>query len=861
MAAEIDIFANLDTKDAQKQVKKFARTTEKSLKSLESSFGSLKTLAVAAVGAFAGKQLLDGLSAVTQAASVQEDAVNSLNTALKLSGDFSEETSQSMQQFASDLQNVTTIGDETTLEMLALSKAMGRTNEESQDLVKAAADLSAITGQSLESAVTQLNKSYSGLAGELGESIPGIRDLTAEQLKLGGAIKIVAESFGGAAQAEVNTFSGAIKQLENTTGDLAEELGFLITKNPAVIESIKELSNIFNNLIEFVKDNNTELGNFVSEAFGALLKSVPLAVQTLNELIKVFRNIAIVGGSTAEIILFVNQSVLELLNIPKVINAIGQSLKELLNAAAGVVKQIDKVPGALNILANQAGPLGGILIDLAGGSDTLSKAFDGLAEAVPTDLGSKLAETNEEALHSVREFNDQTKLLFKQITENADEFTEDYLVAIEKILRAEGPKVTTQVEIQGPKKGDRVELEPEIVGPPVPERLKQEIEPSFEDLQLEFSNAIKDGIETFTDEFPEESRAVADAIATPLANATKKATEEGFTGAFAGIATMLGQTVLSGAEGAGNFFAQTLGSITDAFFPGVGAAVTGIASQLIALGPEGVKQQVEAFVNELPTIINTLAEAGPALVVAVAENADKIILALIKGIPNIIGALIQAMPEVAVALAISVVELLNQAFEGLGFNIEKFTGFITKAGDDFGREVSEGFKTAIAKFQAGFDNITSGLRTLADFFRGMFQPLLDITDGFNRLLDRLSGGGSPIGKKGEGGFEKAIGVDIPGVKLQKGGIGRVPGTGQRDTFPAALTPGELVIDRDTTGLLQDFLANQEGGGGNEEMVSILIQILTALQQPKSVQTSVEFDGRTLADIMLQLDRTNARTVA
>ena len=52
----------------------------------------------------------------------------------------------------------------------------------------------------LESAVKNLAKTFGGLTGELGESIPKLKELTTEQLKSGEAVKFVLENYKGYAE-------------------------------------------------------------------------------------------------------------------------------------------------------------------------------------------------------------------------------------------------------------------------------------------------------------------------------------------------------------------------------------------------------------------------------------------------------------------------------------------------------------------------------------------------------------------------------------------------------------------------------------------------------------------------------------
>ena len=87
-----------------------------------------------------------------------------------------------------------------------------------------AVDMAASGAMSLDSAVSNLNRAYGGLSGELGESIPEIKNLTAEELKNGGATKLLGERYKGIAK-DVAATTGSAEKLASAMGDLKEELG------------------------------------------------------------------------------------------------------------------------------------------------------------------------------------------------------------------------------------------------------------------------------------------------------------------------------------------------------------------------------------------------------------------------------------------------------------------------------------------------------------------------------------------------------------------------------------------------------------------------------------------------------------
>lgn len=256
------------------------------------SIFNVRNLLAGLAGAFAIREVIQGIQTLTDAAAVQEDAVNQLNTALSLTGEFTAATSSDLQAFASALQQNSTIGDEVVLSQLALAKSFGATNDQAKDLVSAAADLSAATGISLDSAVKNLGKTFGGLTGELGEVVPELRTLGAEALKSGEAINFVLERFGGAALAQTQTFSGAVTQLSNTFGDLQEEFGQIITQSPAITGAINVLNDLFSEFGKIIDENGSQASEFIESFVNGLVEGIPGAIRLFGGMASSIADIA-----------------------------------------------------------------------------------------------------------------------------------------------------------------------------------------------------------------------------------------------------------------------------------------------------------------------------------------------------------------------------------------------------------------------------------------------------------------------------------------------------------------------------------------------------------------------------------------
>lgn len=283
---EVEILAVL--KDATKSVKDFAKQTQKDLDGI-----NFKTAVSAISDAFniiektAGRAfnaIQDNVTEFVNAAAKQEEAINKLNTSLALAGTYSFEASQGIQDFARGIQETTTVSDEAVLGLVALSRNFTKTNNEAQRLTEAAIELSAATGLSLEGSVKNLGKSFGGLTGELGESLPIIKTLTVEQLKAGAAVDLILSRFGGAAAGQVDTFNGAVAQLSNTFNGFKETIGSFFTNNPAVIAGIQEIQKGIVKLSKELRESGSGIQSLITEGFVSLVEIAPAVVSTMQRI-------------------------------------------------------------------------------------------------------------------------------------------------------------------------------------------------------------------------------------------------------------------------------------------------------------------------------------------------------------------------------------------------------------------------------------------------------------------------------------------------------------------------------------------------------------------------------------------------
>jgi phage-related minor tail protein len=274
------------------------RQVDKSAKRIKNSLGSLKG---AIGGAIAGIGLATAIRAIAANTIESENAIRQLEARIKSTGGAAGLSSEQLQDFAQELQKITTFGDDAILAMqgvlLTFTNIRG---DVFKDATRAILDLSIAMGQDLQSSAVQLGKA-------LNDPVKGITALskigvafTEDQKNLIKAFVEVGDrasaqriilnelrtEFGGAAEAASNTFGGALTQLHNAFGDLLEGKGGVndatasikrltaLLQDPATIAAAEALTTAI--ITGFTKATaaiagTVNLTRFVGESFAAAI--------------------------------------------------------------------------------------------------------------------------------------------------------------------------------------------------------------------------------------------------------------------------------------------------------------------------------------------------------------------------------------------------------------------------------------------------------------------------------------------------------------------------------------------------------------------------------------------------------------
>jgi ABC-type transporter Mla subunit MlaD len=770
------------TAEATKEIAAFQKKTEKSLNSISDSvknvsFASLIT-ALNATFELAGKAfdaVAGALTPVIDAAVESEDNLAKLNSALALSGRYSAETSAQFEDLASQLEATTRFSDDAVISAAALAQRYAKSTEQSKALVKAAADLSAATGQDLNSSVEALGKTLDGTAGRIGEAIPELQGLSANALKSGEAIDVVAQRFRGAADAMGATFSGRVTQAKNAFDNILETIGKFITQNPVVIGVIGLLSGAFKEINAFFVKNTATIKQFISDGLVGLAGFIPKVVSGFNDLLRILRPVALGLEFVALGALAVVDAFLQFSHISDLLGFIASGLGQLTGVIVDLLGKFAGLPGVSDFLKE-------IGID----SDALSKSLEGTAESVDRFSkgisGEKIRAGSEKTVESVNKLIDATKSGFDSASVSIDKFQKKTEKIAETVANLSKPGAGTGIT-------------------KTIQNVVKSISPLFEFIKANIQ-LIEDGLKGLSS--VTKGKQGAKALAQ--------------TGSAAGI------TALTGSKEAG--------------------AAAGEIVSVLSEGPSKVKAMVDEFARGIPEIVKNIALAIPALVEALIVAIPEIIIALVDALPeivdNFVTFLVERLPEVISAFVARVPEIINHVVADLPRIATALVALMPRIANALAFSlIANAPAIASAFIRELILNTPKLIFSFAEELAKLPGRLIDeLARGINDIFKGIGGGvGGAVGGivSGGGGILSDIG-DFFG--FADGGL--VPSGFNNDTFPARLTSGELVIERDTTQKLDQFL---NGQGSNQSPV--VVQLFVGEKQ--------------LADVMLDLNRKGFRT--
>lgn len=256
--SRLKVWIGSDTSNLEKGLKRGKKEV--------SSFSSgMKKLGGMIAGAFALSSVVSFAKECLSLNKVQAAAEKKLAAVIKATGGAAGLTADEMKKYASQLQTVTTYGDEVTIDAMAImSTFKSIKGDVFKEAIASAQDMATVLNTDLNSAVMQIGKALE--TPEIGltalrrsgvsfskEQIKQIKQLVAEGKKQEAQLTMLKElqaEFGGAARAAASDAYGAATQLTNAWRDLKEVIGEAVTPSVESIKSITQATEVNTALIK-----------------------------------------------------------------------------------------------------------------------------------------------------------------------------------------------------------------------------------------------------------------------------------------------------------------------------------------------------------------------------------------------------------------------------------------------------------------------------------------------------------------------------------------------------------------------------------------------------------------------------------
>ncbi len=668
--------------DNIENVGKSSKKTSKDTENLEKSFDRTMATVVSLnqaleLGSKIFATVKSVVAATTNAYAVQEKAETKLSNALKLVGADVASNLADFKEFASSLQNTTTIGDETTLSLVATGVALGRSNDQIKKMVEAASELdTAFEDVSFQTAFKNLNKTLGGTVGELGELLPEIKNLTADQLKAGAAIDLIKNKLNGFAAGVTETFSGRSTQAMNAFGDLLEEIG----------KTFVETFNIKNLLVSFTSNINNAIQYMVALRqalntidFGVLSQSIGQLATILGTIFLPYLVKTIAAYSAMAISAIAANSVIILT---------GTAILGVVVAIDQIIHNLENLKKALQVVIKFFGALGQDLksfilevVKVIGGP--LGKAFEKMgliAEGTTDSLKNSLDRQIENLNQKAEDLTDSMVSLSQSMEYNGG--------AVGNIFeQASGFIKGFNVDLKGTD--DQLKAIRETASK-VPEEVKG----------LGFSSPSNDTQKT-DPSYNQSGTVAVESVQLPkLFNDSDIAYLQEVLGSgsanFAQAATDIAAAPLAMA-GAANMFLDAAQALVD-FIPQILEKISHLLNSFTELPLkilEGVKDVFKSIVNlienYIPNLIKGIGGIIKSILISFAKSLpnafiklfselpsiiEEVVSDLIDAMPEIVKGLIQAMPKISAAflkylivdlpkLSIAIIKAIVQSIPGI----------------------------------------------------------------------------------------------------------------------------------------------------------------------------------------------------
>ena len=190
---------------------------------------SIIKMGASMAAAFSVRILVQWTKALTKAYDTQIKAEKLLGAAIEANGGERDKALADYKEWASEMQRISTVGDESTLRLLQIAESMGVTGENAKMAAKEAISLGKAMGMSEQSAIRYTVALQQGNATMLKRYLPSLYECEDQAEMAAKAHELLANMFTQVTE-EAKAGLGPAQQLSNSWGDFKETLGGLIVE-------------------------------------------------------------------------------------------------------------------------------------------------------------------------------------------------------------------------------------------------------------------------------------------------------------------------------------------------------------------------------------------------------------------------------------------------------------------------------------------------------------------------------------------------------------------------------------------------------------------------------------------------------
>lgn len=385
----------------------------------------LGPVATLAAGYFGFRSLVAGIRSVTEAFITQEKATAGVQAALRQQGGEWNRASKDIADFASELQKVTTYGDETTQQVMAMGMNMGISRSQIKEATRAAIGLASAYRMDLASAMKLLGRAANGSTEMLGRYGIHVDKAKSKQEQFSQAIRIGARNFS-LAVADADTLGGRLAQLANAWGDLKEVIGEIVKNVFGLKKGAESLTETIQSVTSYLNERLAKIIMYgqkgvavITFAFKYVWQVAKIALSAIAETVaNVIATIEAQAKVAAE-----NMQII-FANLPKLIKAV-------------CLDMIDSFKNTFRLLVNLAANLGkAIWKAITGGGaggfqEMLDQANEDLLNFY-SNTRAALRELNLKELPEPVEIYDKTKTEMEKLGKLTDELANRFLAIDEE---------------------------------------------------------------------------------------------------------------------------------------------------------------------------------------------------------------------------------------------------------------------------------------------------------------------------------------------------------------------------------------------------------------------------------------------